>query len=229
MHQTNNSILKRLPENELERFMSVAEFVFIEPKEVLVEPNMPIQACDFVETGLHSMLAIIENYEVEVATVGWEGMIGIPLVLGEITSSGKIIGEVEGTGWRVKSEAFLELLISCPVLFKLCRRYIAFVYDQAAQNSACNRIHSIEERCAKWLSLTRDRMESDEFELIQDVLAQMLGVRRQSVNLAASIMQNAGLIRYSRGKMTILDRAGLQKVSCECYATIKAALQRFFQ
>jgi CRP-like cAMP-binding protein len=227
--QPNNAILKRLPKAELDRVMSVSEFVLTDPKQLLIEPGKPIKYCDFVENGLHSMLAIVEHYEVEVATVGREGMIGLPLVFGETTTSGKVIGEVEGNAWRLPSDEFAELLNSCPVLFLLCRRYAGFLFDQAAQNSSCNRIHSIEERCAKWLLLTLDRMDTDEFQLIQDVIAQMLGVRRQSVNLASSIMQNAGLIRYSRGRIVVLDRAGLEKVSCECYGVIRVALQRFLQ
>jgi CRP-like cAMP-binding protein len=225
--RTKNSILARTPAHEREQILARAEYVHLDPMDILIEPGKPVPAVDFLEDGLHSMLAVVDNVEIEVATVGYEGMVGIPLVLNETETSGKVFCQVPAKGWRIASHDFLELLETCPQFAVLCRRYTSFIFDQAGQNSACNRLHSIEERCAKWLLLSHDRVEGDKFQLTQEFIAQMLGVRRQSVNIAAGILQNAGMIKYSRGVIQVLDRPALEGVACACYGIIRAALQRF--
>lgn len=227
--QLRNSILMRLPLEEREKVCGAAELVHMDPHDVLIEPNKEITVVDFPEIGLHSMLAVVDDAQIEIATVGYEGMIGIPLVLGENSSSGRVFCQVPGKSWRLSGDTFVHLLRECPHLESLCRRYVNFVFDQAGQNSACNRIHTMEERCAKWLLLTHDRQDADEFELTQEFLGQMLGVRRQTVNLAAGILQNAGFIAYSRGKIRVLNRSGLESVACECYETIRTSMKRFQQ
>jgi CRP-like cAMP-binding protein len=124
------------------------------------------------------------------------------------------------------SYAFLDFLETCPVLRRLLSRYTLALMTQMAQNAACNRTHSIEERCARWLLMTRDRVREDTFPLTQEFLAQMLGVRRPSVSIAAGILAKAGLISYVRGQITILDRAGLERSCCECYGIIRSEFER---
>lgn len=226
MKEVNNKILQRLSEQDRQLVLQDAEFVHVDLREIVMERGSAIKFVDFVESGLFSMLSqVVEGESVEVATVGKEGMIGIPLVMGQTVSN--VCGmfcQVEGSGWRISTDSFMQHFAALDTFRLLCQRYAFSVFEQAAQNSACNRLHTIEERCAKWLLLTHDRVDSDQFELTQDFLAQMLGVRRGSVNLAAGTLQNAGLIKYVRGKMTILARKELEEVSCECYPIIKKAL-----
>ncbi len=224
MTETQNRILKQLPPDEFEKFLSCSELIDLKLKDTVIEPNKPIEWIDFVESGVHSMIAIADSEKVEVATVGREGMVGIAIVLGQTTSICECFCQVPGKSFRIATSKFKELLNSCPVLASACMRYCFSVFEQASQNSACNRLHSIEERCAKWLLLCHDRVNESEFELTQEFLAQMLGVRRQSVNLAAGILQTAGIIKYSRGMIRILQREELEQVSCECYKLIRKAM-----
>jgi CRP-like cAMP-binding protein len=173
------------------------------------------------------MVSFVDDAVIEVATVGLEGFVGIPIVLGEMSTSGRVFCQIPGSGYNIPGKVFEALLPQCPELHRLCLRYTSCVFDQAGQNSACNRVHTIEERCAKWLLLSHNRCQSDKFDLTQKFLAQMLGVRRQSVNLAAGALQHSGLIRYSRGHIEVLDRKGLEEVTCECYSVITGCLKKF--
>jgi CRP-like cAMP-binding protein len=222
-----NSIITRLPQEELDRVMPHMELVHLDPHDVLVEPDRPIEYIDFPDEGLHSMLALVEDAVVEVATVGFEGFIGIPVLLGTDVTSGKIFAQSPVRAHRLSTQTFKNLLEQCPRLEQLCKYYVVFVFDQAGQNSACNRTHTIEERCAKWLLLSHDRFEGDKFQLTQEFLAQMLGVRRQSVNIAAGILQQAGFIKYTRGDIQITNREGLESAACICYTKIRSALERY--
>lgn len=204
-----------------------AEFVNIVARESVVEPDKAISFVDFPESGMHSMTACSDDDEVEVATIGFEGMTGLPLILGETTSTSRVFCQIPGTAWRIAASDFFRLISQSDTLSRLCHRYVLFVIEQASQNSACNRIHSIEERCAKWLCLSHDRADGDKFELTQDFLAGMLGVRRQSVNLAAGALHQAGLIAYSRGNISISNRPGLEDVACRCYSKIRKAFEKF--
>ena len=127
---------------------------------------------------------------------------------------------------RIKAEAFRYIVQDSVPVTTLLLRYTQSVLAQVSQSAACNRIHSIEERCARWLLMTHDRVDGDRFDLTQEFLAEMLGVRRPSVSIAASILQRAGFIRYSRGRVEVIDRAGLERASCECYAVIASEYER---
>lgn len=227
--ELKNAILKRLPAHELDTFMKQAEYVHMDLRDTVIEANKPIEVVHFPEIGLHSMVSIVDKLEVEVVTIGFEGMIGVPLVFGERTTMTRVFCQMPGASWQITAASFVEMLNSCPVFKTLCSRYCFFIFEQAGQNSACNRIHSINERCAKWLLLSQDRAFGNQFELTQEFLSQMLGVRRQSVNLAAGTLQAAGLIKYVRGNVTVLDRPGLEEVSCECYPAIRSSLDRFLE
>lgn len=163
---------------------------------------------------------------VEVATVGNEGMVGLPVFLetDRIPIQGFV--QVPGDAMRMRADVFREKVTPGSPLYKLLQRYTQALFNQVAQSAACNNLHSIEERFCRWLLMTRDRVDSDQFLLTQEFLSQMLGVRRASVSVVAAIIQKAGLIQYSRGKMTILDRQGLEDCACECYFTVKAEYER---
>lgn len=226
--QVQNAILHNLPDSEQMRFLSRAEYVHLNLREVVIEPGKPIPYIDFVESGMHSMVSIIDGDSIEVATVGNEGMIGVPVVMGSKQTIGRVLCQVPGSTWRIGSAEFQSLLPECPKLASYCTRFAFSVLEQTAQNSACNRVHTINERCAKWLLFTHDRTQSDQFELTQEFLAEMLGVRRNGVGLAAGALQNAGLIKYSRGRIRILNRSELEEAACECYSVIRASLQNYF-
>jgi CRP-like cAMP-binding protein len=163
---------------------------------------------------------------VELATVGNEGMVGLPVFLGGDTMPLKAFVQIPGDAMRMKADVFKDSVNQGSPLHGLLQRYTQALFNQVAQSTACNRVHSIEERCCRWLLMTRDRVESDGFPLTQEFLSQMLGVRRPSVSVVAAILQKAGLIRYSRGRITILDREGLEAAACECYAIIKQEFDR---
>lgn len=198
------------------------EAVSLQYKQILYEPNQFIQHVYFPLNGVVSLLTIMADGEVaEVGTVGNEGMVGLPVFLGATTIPGMAMAQVPGDALRMSVDVFKDKVTPDSQLHNLLQRYTQALFNQIAQTAACNRLHSIEERLCRWLLMTQDRVESDQFPLTQEFLAQMLGVRRSSVSVVAATLQKAGLIQYSRGKMTILDRAGIEAVSCECYAIVK--------
>ncbi len=226
-NSVQNRLLAALPQEEYSRLLPHLEQVSLDFKKVLYAPNEPIDHVYFVNKGVISMVNIMENGEiVEVATVGNEGMVGLPVFLGADKIPGEAFAQVPGEGVRMRANVFKDKVTPDSPLHNLLQRYTQALFNQIAQSAACNRLHSIEERFCRWLLMTHDRVESDTFPLTQEFLAQMLGVRRASVNTVASIIQRAGLIQYSRGKMTILDRVSLEASSCECYGIVKAEFDR---
>jgi CRP-like cAMP-binding protein len=163
---------------------------------------------------------------VEIATVGNEGMVGLEIFLGGEHTPAAAFCQVQGRAARIAADVFRQLARDSSPFTALLLRYTQAVLTQVAQSAACNRVHSIEERCARWLLMTHDRVPGDRFELTQEFLAEMLGTRRPSVSVAASILQRAGFIRYSRGRVEIVDRAGLESAACECYAVIASEYER---
>ena len=225
-----NSILRALGDEEWRSLLPKMEHVKLSLKDVLYTPDDPIPYVYFPYSGVISMLTIMaDGSAVEIATVGNEGMVGIPVFLGAGAMPGQAFSQVPGEGMRMKSFLFREHIESGGQLHGLMHRYTQGLLNQIAQSAACNRLHSIEERCSRWLLMTHDRVGADRFPLTQEFLAQMLGVRRATVNMAARMLQQAGLIRYSRGTITILDRAGLEETSCECYMVIKTEFDRLLR
>ena len=168
-----------------------------------------------------------DGTRVEVATIGNEGIVGIPAFLGAQGMGARDVYQVQVPGQVVAMEAreFLKATRREP-LRGLVQRYAQALFSQVTQQVACNGLHSVEERCSRWMLLTHDRVGSDEFPLTQEFLAQMLGVRRASVSMAAGILQSAGFIRYSRGQVAIIDREGLENASCDCYRVIRTEFDR---
>ncbi len=221
-HAPKNLLLRRLSAPTREAILSQAEFVHIDVRENLIESNKPIRFVDFPESGVMCLLTPMSDGSlVEIATIGKEGMTGFPLILGVSTVGEVAFCQVTGTAWRIPSETFLSLSQQYDELSLLCRRYAAALFEQVAINTGCNRTHTIEERCARWLLLTRDRCDCDEFVLTQEFLATLLGVSRTGINLVAGMFSKAKLISYVRGKITILDQAGLEEVCCDCYFAMR--------
>lgn len=213
-----NELIVQLTPTVAKRVYEAAEFVHLDLRESLYVPGAPCEFVDFPVTGVMSILTPMENgVQIEVATVGKEGMIGIQLAMGIPVVEEIAFCQVEGTAWRLPAEVFTKLLGEYPELLRVCQRYSMVLFNQVAVNTGCNHIHTVEARCARWLLMTQDRCASDEFLLTQEFLAGMLAVSRAAVNSAAGVLSKASLISYARGKIKILDRAGLQKASCQCY------------
>jgi CRP-like cAMP-binding protein len=222
-----NRLLLSLPPNELELIRMHLEPCKLEPLQLLVDGNAPIAHVYFPDSGIISVLSRLDDGTlIENGTVGYEGMAGLPLVLGVDWTPSVILGQVPGTCHRIAAAAFRELLPSLPTLATLLHRYAVAFLAQLSQSLACNSLHSVNQRCARWLLMTDDRVSGSEFLLTHEVLAQMLAVRRAGVSEAAGALQRAGLIRYTRGRVTVVDRAGLEAASCECYGSIRAQRQR---
>jgi CRP-like cAMP-binding protein len=222
-----NRLLGTLDRATFEGLAPLLEPVNLEFKETLYEIGKPMDYAYFPVNSVLSMLARIdEKTSVEVATVGNEGMVGLPLFLGAEVSPGTVISQIAGKSLRMAADAFQRVTSTAGPLMTLLHRYTQALMVQISQGNACNRLHSIEERCARWLLLTHDRVDSDEFTLTQEFLGDMLGVRRASVNIVAAIFQRAGFIRYSRGRITVLNRAGLESAVCGCYSVIREEYER---
>ncbi|MBD2535332.1 Crp/Fnr family transcriptional regulator [Nostoc flagelliforme FACHB-838] len=203
------------------------EVVPLEFKQDLYLRNQPIEYVYFLNYGIASMLTVLtDGSAIEVATVGNEGMVGLPVFLGADRIPGECFIQVPGYGLRMRVDAFKTHVTASSRLHDLLQRYTQGLFNQIAQSAACNRLHSMEERLCRWLLMTADRVETGTFPITQEFLSKMLGVNRSSVSLSASVLQRAGLIKYVRGQMTILDRLGLEATTCECYQVVKAEFER---
>lgn len=222
-----NRLLAALPTEEYQRLLPKLETVPLNFKQILYDINQPIEYVYFPNNAVASLLTIMENGDaVEVGTVGNEGMVGLPVFLGADRIPGQAFAQVPGDGVRMRADVFKREVVQGTPLFNLLQRYTQTLFNQISQSAACNRLHSIEERLCRWLLMTHDRVGEDYFPLTHEFLGQMLGVRRAGVSVAAAILQKAGYIRYSRGKITILDRAGMEDSACECYRIVKAEFDR---
>jgi len=196
-------------------------------KQVLYEPRQPMKHVYFPNRGVVSLLTILakaDSSTAEVGLVGKEGMVGIPVFLGIDTTPIKAIVQVSGDAMRMQADVFGDAVKGDRSLHDLLQRYTYGLMFQISQSAACNNYHSVAERCCRWLLMTQERVGSDQFPLTHEFLSQMLGVRRASITVVASDLQKAGLIRYSRGQIDILDHPGLEAAACECYGIVKAEL-----
>jgi CRP-like cAMP-binding protein len=224
----HNTILQGLPDHECTAIFSKLDFVSLPTPTVLNEADEAIKFAFFVNDGLASVLAVMEDGKsVEVGLCGKEGFVGLPLISGLVTSSTRVIMQVSGSAFRISAENLAISLKECPALVKALNLFSREQSLQTAQVAACNRLHEVEERLARWLLMCHDRLGGDIVPLTQDFLAHMLGTRRASVTVAAGILQKAGLIAYSRGTVKIIDRKNLEDASCECYETIVRQTQKW--
>lgn len=222
-----NWLLAGLSDDTYRRVAARCETVPARLHDVLYVADAPIDYVYFPQSGCLSFITVMANkLAVEVGTIGWEGMAGLPLLNGVTAASTKCIVQVDGTIKRIARDAFLTELNESEELSNLLHVYAQVWTNQMGRSGSCNAVHSIELRCARWLLQTHDRVASDVLQLTHEFLAIMLGVRRPSVTLAAASLRKAGLINYTRGKITVLDRAGLEAASCECYAAIHASYAR---
>jgi CRP-like cAMP-binding protein len=222
--------------NHLLAALSAEEFAPLEPwlepislprGDVLARPGEPIEYAYFPTSGMVSVVALMsKGLGAEVATVGNEGMIGLPIFLGAGSSPFHLMAQLSGNAIRIPAQRLEKALSPDSRLAALLRTYSQAFFVQTAQNAACNGIHPISMRAARWLLATHDRAESDTFYLTQDFLAFMLGVARQSVGIAVGELADRDLISYVRGQMRVLDRPGLERASCECYGIVRAEFDR---
>jgi CRP-like cAMP-binding protein len=225
--RSRNRLLGALPPEEWELLRPHLHAVELEVMEVIGEVGEPLRSLYFPETGVISMVRRMRDGTiVEAGTVGREGVAGVLVLLDEPTLPATLLGEVPGRALRIELEAMRELTPRLPTFTELHRRYLITVLNQIGQSAACNTQHTVEQRCARWLLTTHDQVGSDEFLLTHEVLSQMLAVRRAGVTEAAGALQHAGLISYRRGRVTIVDRAGLEGVTCECHGVIRAHYER---
>jgi CRP-like cAMP-binding protein len=213
-----NRLLAALPHGESQRVLAGLEAVELQSGEMLYQPGARIRHVYFPTGGYVSLLIPVDRTGVlEVGLVGNEGMLGSPVILGGDVSALQALVQGAGPAWRMDAARFAREVDRCPVLRRVLHRYLQVSLIQFAQTAACTRFHPLEERLARWLLMTRDRAHVDEFHVTHEFLARMLGVRRVGVTKAAHAMQERRLIRYKRGEVTILDRAGMEAASCACY------------
>jgi CRP-like cAMP-binding protein len=216
-----NNLLLSLPDKERESVYSHLVFMPLHTHDVLNETGEPIKHVYFMNSGLASVLSVMQDGKsVEVGLTGKEGFVGLPLLVGFRSSPARVIIQIEGSGFRMSAAKLLALLPTCRTLENQLNRYSQVLAIQASQVAACNRLHEVDERLARWLLMSQDRIDSDLVPLTQEFLAHMLGTRRSSVTVAASILQKAGLIKYTRGQVNVLNRKGLEGATCECYAAL---------
>ena len=222
-----NSILAALPPDEMEILQPLLEAVQLPFRQSLYEAGRPVDHVYFLSRGVASMVSeMSDGLAVEIATVGPEGMVGMPILLSADRMASKAFIQVPGEGVRMEADAFRAIIGRCPALNRLLLRYTLALITFMAQNAACNRAHAVEERCSRWLLLTQDRVRSTSFPLTQEFMAEMLGVRRPTVSIAAGMLAKAGLITYVRGQITILDRRGLEAACCDCYRIIAGEFEQ---
>jgi CRP-like cAMP-binding protein len=223
-----NLILLGLPADELSAAARKLEFVELPTHTVLHEAGEPVTHAYFINSGLASVLNVMtDGKSVEVGLAGKEGFIGLPLVVGLSSSPTQVIMQVGGSAYQLTAADFKEVLSQSRTLEKSLNRYAQTLGMQATHVAACNRLHEVDERLARWLLMSQDRLGGDIVPLTQEFLAHMLGTRRASVTVAAGILQKAGFITYNRGSVRIDDRSGLEDAACECYASIKEQTEKW--
>jgi CRP-like cAMP-binding protein len=224
----HNEILLGLPPRESELLFPKLEFMRLKTHHVLHETGDILKSAYFPNSGLVSILSVFpDGKSVEVGLVGKEGFIGLPLVAGFHTAPTRAIAQIEGSVFRVDGEALTGVLHECPKLERRLQQFAQIMAMQVTQIAACNRLHEVNERLARWLLMSADRIASNSVPLTQELIAQMLGTRRSSVTVAAGMLQKAGLIAHSRGDVKIIDRRKLEEAACECYGIMQRQVKEW--
>jgi CRP-like cAMP-binding protein len=224
-----NRLLARLPPKDYQRLLPGLQVVPLALKHVLFEARSAIDCAYFPNRGVVSALTVMEDGRaIEVATIGDEGMVGLPLLVGAKTTANRMIVQVPGEAMRMAADVLREEVSRDSPLRRLLVLYHTAFQTQVSQAVACNGLHSVYQRCCRWLLMTQDRAHSDVFPMTHEFLAEMLGVRRSTVSEVLEPFQEKGLIRYGRGKITVLDRKGLKAGTCECYLRINEEFERLF-
>ena len=229
MKAPGNRLLGALPPAALQALQPHFEHISLELREPLFEPHVPISHVYFPETAVVSLTNVLrDGSAVEIGTTGREGMVGLPVFLGEEAGGMRAFAQIPGMALRIEAAVFARLAGPSGPLHTLLLQYTHAFLTQVAQTAACNSAHLVEQRCARWLLMTHDRVDGDEFPLTHEFLAFMLGVRRAGVTLAMGGLQDARLVHYVRDRVTVADRAGLEHASCECYEVVRAHYERLF-
>ena len=224
-----NALLTSLPAEELALLEPHLERVRLEQRDILFDAERPILHVYFPETAVVSLVSTLRaGNTVEVGTAGCEGMAGLSVFLAEDISTVRAVVQIPGVATRISVEDFTRLAAPPGALHRLMLRYAAAFLTQVAQTAACNGAHLVEERCARWLLMTHDRAGRDTFPLTHEFLAFMLAVRRAGVTEALGALRAQGLVSNGRGVITVVDRAGLERASCECYRVVRAHFERLF-
>jgi CRP-like cAMP-binding protein len=226
--QSENQFLAALPTEVYQRLSLYLETVSLAIRDILHVPNEPIEYVYFPTQALISLVNVLEDGSmIELSLASKKGMVGIQAFLGNSTMPYQAICQVAGNSLRIPVAPFQAECNRKEALQDLLLRYTRFFLIETAQGTACNGAHSLEERLARWLLTVSDRLEFNELPLTQEFIAQMLGVRRPGVTIAAGILQQAGIIRYRRGEITILSRENLEATACECYQVVKTEMNRW--
>jgi len=224
-----NRLIAGLPRKERKRLLDHCEIVDLAFGEILCESDKPVTHAYFPVTAFISQLTTITAHPpLEMGLIGNEGMLGATLILGVNNAPLRAMVQGGGTALRIASQELRRDLSECPSLLRTINRYLYVTMTQLAQTAACNHFHEIEPRLARWLLMTHDRAHSDHFHLTHEFLADMLGVRRSGITVAAGALQGRSLIGYTRGEISILNRSGLEAAACECYEAVnKDYLKQF--
>jgi CRP-like cAMP-binding protein len=222
-----NQLLAALPAAELERWQAQLEAVDLPLGQVLYEPGVTLTHVYFPSTAIVSLLYVMENgSSAEIAVVGNEGIVGISLFMGGESTPSRALVQSAGRGFRLEAQLMKDEFNRAGPVMHVLLRYTQALITQMAQTAVCNRHHSLDQQLCRWLLLSLDRLQGNELVMTQELIANMLGVRREGVTEAALQLQTARLIRYARGRITVLDRPGLEKRTCECYAVVKKEYDR---
>lgn len=218
-----NKILGALSAKELEQLAPKLKPLKFKVEETFHQPLDPIRDVYFPASGIISLITLLEDgMSVEVAVVGSEGVVGISTVMGAESSTNEALTQSDGDAVKIRATDLREHFDQSPALREALLQYAHYLLIQISQNAACNRAHTVEQRLARWLLLTHDRLDGDKFIFTQEFMSRMLGVRRAGVSVAANTLRQAGLIGYSRGSITMIDRSGLEAAVCECYRAIES-------
>ncbi len=222
-----NHLLAALPESEWQRWLPLLEWVDMPLGHVLYESGKTLSHVYFPTTSIVSLLYVMENgASAEIAVVGKEGVVGVSLFMGGGSTPSRAVVQSAGQGFRLSAEAMKEEFDRAGPVLHLLLRYTQALITQMAQTAVCNRHHSLDQQLCRWLLLSLDRLSGNELVMTQELIANMLGVRREGVTEGAVKLQDAGLISYTRGRITVLNRPGLEKRTCECYAVVKKEYDR---
>jgi CRP-like cAMP-binding protein len=223
----NNSLLAALPDAEWTRWQSELEKVEMPLGQVLYESGATLTHVYFPTTSIVSLLYVMGNgASAEIAVVGNEGLVGISLFMGGESTPSRAVVQSAGHGLRLKAQLMKDEFNRAGPVLHLLLRYTQALITQMAQTAACNRHHSLDQQLCRWLLLSLDRLPGNELAMTQELIANMLGVRREGVTAAALKLQEAGLINYARGRITVVDRVGIEKRTCECYMVVKLEYDR---
>jgi CRP-like cAMP-binding protein len=224
---TLNQLIAALPSAEAQRWLPQLEWVQMPLGEVLYESGSTLTHVYFPTNAIVSLLYVMENgASAEIAVVGNEGIVGISLFMGGGSTPSRAVVQSAGQGYRLDAQAMKDEFDRAGPVLHLLLRYTQALITQMAQTAVCNRHHSLDQQLCRWLLLSLDRLPGNELVMTQELIANMLGVRREGVTEAALKLQKAELIRYSRGRITVLDRGGLEQRTCECYAVVKKEYDR---